>query len=129
MSKEKQIEEMAKALNEATFGVNTHTFADHLKPETINKVAEYLYNAGYRKQSAYDLKIGDKIYEVIEDSELKGGVGIFQLTVTEVGQNHIWVSAYNPPRDDFDVNYPISEIGKSIFFTREEAKESLKVAQ
>lgn len=48
--REKQIEEMAKALNEATFGVNTHTLADHLKPETINKVAEYLYNAGYRKQ-------------------------------------------------------------------------------
>jgi DNA-directed RNA polymerase subunit RPC12/RpoP len=51
MSKEKQIEEMAKALNEATFGVNKHTLADHLKPEIINKVAEYLYNAGYRKQS------------------------------------------------------------------------------
>ena len=50
MSKEKQIEEMARALNEATFGVNKHTLADHLKPETINKVAEYLYNASYRKQ-------------------------------------------------------------------------------
>jgi rubrerythrin len=50
MSKEK-IEEMVKALNEATFGVNTQTLADHLKPETINKVAEHLYNAGYRKQS------------------------------------------------------------------------------
>jgi hypothetical protein len=50
MSKEKQIEEMARELNTATFGVNVHTLADHLKPETINKVAEYLYNAGYRKQ-------------------------------------------------------------------------------
>lgn len=50
MSKEKQIDEMAKALNEETFGVNMQTLADHLKPETINKVAEYLYNAGYRKQ-------------------------------------------------------------------------------
>jgi hypothetical protein len=50
MSREKQIEEMARELNTATFGVNVHTLADHLKPETINKVAEYLYNAGYRKQ-------------------------------------------------------------------------------
>jgi hypothetical protein len=50
MSKEIQIEEMARELNTATFGVNVHTLADHLKPETINKVAEYLYNAGYRKQ-------------------------------------------------------------------------------
>ena len=50
MSKE-IIEEMARSLNEATFGVNVHTLADHLHPETINKVAEYLYNAGYHKQS------------------------------------------------------------------------------
>jgi hypothetical protein len=49
--REKQIEEMARSLNEATFGVNVHTLADHLHPETINKVAEYLYNAGYHKQS------------------------------------------------------------------------------
>ena len=119
MSREKQIGEMEK---------------DLLRAYAINKlytedVAEYLYNAGYRKQSAYDLKIRDKIYEVIEDSELKGGVGIFELTVTEVGQNNIWVSAYNPPRDDFDVYYPISEIGKSIFFTREEAEKALKVSR
>ena len=53
MQREKQIEEMARELNTATFGVNVHTLADHLKPETINKVAEYLYNAGYRKQSEW----------------------------------------------------------------------------
>ena len=59
---EKAVEEMAKALNEATFGVNTHTLADHLKPETINKVAEYLYNAGYRKQSEGEwLEIDDGV--------------------------------------------------------------------
>jgi rubrerythrin len=51
MSKEKMIEEMASSLNEATFGVNVQTLADHLYPETINRVAEYLYNVGYRKQS------------------------------------------------------------------------------
>lgn len=51
MSREKQIEEMARELNTATFGVNLHTLGDHLKPETTNKVAEYLYNVGYRKQS------------------------------------------------------------------------------
>lgn len=53
MSKEKQIDEMARSLNEATFGVNVHTLADHLHPETIHKVAEYLYNAGYRKQGEW----------------------------------------------------------------------------
>lgn len=49
-NREKQIEEMAITLNEATFGVNMQTLADHLRPETINKVAEYLYTADYRKQ-------------------------------------------------------------------------------
>ena len=53
MSKEKQIDEMARSLNEATFGVNVHTLADHLHPETIHKVAEYLYNAGYCKQGEW----------------------------------------------------------------------------
>jgi hypothetical protein len=54
---------MARELNTATFGVNVHTLADHLKPETINKVAEYLYNAGYRKQSEWisvDERLPDK---------------------------------------------------------------------
>jgi hypothetical protein len=51
MSREEQINELAKVLNEATFGVNVHTLADHLSLDTINKVAEFLYNAGYRKKS------------------------------------------------------------------------------
>ena len=53
MSKEKQIDEMARSLNETTFRVNVYTLADHLHPETIHKVAEYLYNAGYRKQGEW----------------------------------------------------------------------------
>lgn len=61
MSKEKQIDEMARSLNEATFGVNVHTLADHLHPETIHKVAEYLYNAGYRKQREVAMEIFDEI--------------------------------------------------------------------
>jgi hypothetical protein len=35
-----------KLLNEATFGVNVHTLADHLSRETIEKVAEYLMANG-----------------------------------------------------------------------------------
>lgn len=59
MSREEQISEMVKVLNEATFGVNEHTLADHLSPDIINKVAEFLYNAGYRKQSQ---DIGENIF-------------------------------------------------------------------
>jgi predicted metal-dependent TIM-barrel fold hydrolase len=42
MQTEKQKERLVELLNEATFGVNVHTLADHLSRETIDRVAEYL---------------------------------------------------------------------------------------
>ena len=42
MENEKQRERLVELLNEATFGVNVHTLADHLSRETIEKVADYL---------------------------------------------------------------------------------------
>ena len=42
MQTENQKERLVELLNEATFGVNVHTLADHLSRETIEKVAEYL---------------------------------------------------------------------------------------
>lgn len=42
MQTENQKERLVELLNEATFGVNTQTLADHLKKETIERVAEYL---------------------------------------------------------------------------------------
>jgi hypothetical protein len=46
MQTEKQRERLVKLLNEAKFGVNTQTLADHLKKETIERVAEYLMANG-----------------------------------------------------------------------------------
>ena len=43
---EKQKERLVELLNEATFGVNVHTLADHLSRETIERVAEYLMANG-----------------------------------------------------------------------------------
>jgi tyrosine-protein phosphatase YwqE len=42
MENENQRERLVELLNEATFGVNVHTLADHLSRETIDRVAEYL---------------------------------------------------------------------------------------
>jgi hypothetical protein len=42
MQTEKQRERLVELLNEATFGVNKHTLADHLHKETIERVADYL---------------------------------------------------------------------------------------
>ena len=42
MQTEKQRERLVELLNEATFGVNVHTLADHLSKDTIERVADYL---------------------------------------------------------------------------------------
>jgi hypothetical protein len=41
-----QKKRLVELLNEATFGVNVHTLADHLSRETIDRVAEYLMANG-----------------------------------------------------------------------------------
>ena len=62
MSKEKQIEEMASALN---FCKNTPIEECHSKVDCKHCLAEQLYNAGYRKQSEIAEEIfaeADKIF-------------------------------------------------------------------
>ena len=54
MEKNNTTQQMLQDLKDATFGVNTQTLADHLKPETIEKVAEFLVNGGWIKQSWID---------------------------------------------------------------------------
>ena len=68
-------------------------------------------------------KIGDKLYEVLEDDE--EGAFIEELTVTEVGTKAVFYSSYYPPQDDIRSHLPISEIGKTVFLTREEAEQAL----
>lgn len=67
--------------------------------------------------------VGDKIYEVLEsDSEYI----IEEHTVNEVATRRLFVSAYVNARDDIGNEIPYSEIGKTVFFTREEAEAALK---
>ena len=61
MQTEKQRERLVELLNEATFGVNVHTLADHLSRETIERVAEYLMA---NNVVVLPCKIGDKAYYV-----------------------------------------------------------------
>jgi hypothetical protein len=61
MQTEKQRERLVELLNEATFGVNTQTLADHLKKETIERVAEYLMA---NNVVVLPLKVGDQIYRL-----------------------------------------------------------------
>lgn len=61
MQTEKQRERLVELLNEATFGVNTQTLADHLKKETIERVADYLMS---NNVVVLPLKVGSTIYRL-----------------------------------------------------------------
>ena len=81
-------------------------------------IADYLISNGVIVPPC---KVGDKLYEVIDDEELF----ITELTVTEVGTKVVFYSGYVPPKDDIHYHIPIDEIGKTYFFTREEAEKAL----
>lgn len=45
--------------------------------------------------------------------------------MTAIGKDKLWVSGCVPPEDDAGCEVPFSEIGKSAFWSREEAEERL----
>jgi hypothetical protein len=76
MQTEKQRERLVELLNEATFGVNKHTLADHLHKETIERVADYLIA---NNVVVLPCKVGDKIFAV--SASLKT---IYECKVTHI---------------------------------------------
>ena len=70
------------------------------------------------------VKIGDSMYYVGED---EGRYIIEELTVAEVGVNHVFFSAFNPPEEeDYSENFPLEEIGEIFFLTREDAEDMVR---
>ena len=68
-------------------------------------------------------KIGDTVYCVCEDDE---GNFIQENKVTEVCTKGFWVSCYVPPENDMGLFESYEDIGKTIFFIKEEAEQKLK---
>ena len=65
MSKEKQIEEMAKVIDEFTDPLSSR---DIHKAECSEQFAKTLYNAGYRKQSEGEwISVEDRLPDAIDD--------------------------------------------------------------
>jgi hypothetical protein len=71
MSKEKQIEEMAKALMDAVNEKHGHI--------SMRVLAESIYNAGYRKQSA----VIDEFVERLKEQPIKCGLPMFGLSTKD----------------------------------------------
>ena len=129
MSEEKQIEEMARdifAPKVAIDGIDIAFAAVHGadKPDShFMRIAQHLYNAGYRKQSENTIelpcKVGDSIYRVV-----KGKVKENKIEKIEIDKNTISICF-----DWHGMGYECcvaSQIGKTVFLTREEAETKMK---
>ncbi|MBO5462208.1 MAG: hypothetical protein J6A49_02735 [Clostridia bacterium] len=68
-------------------------------------------------------KVGDTVYFVCEDDE---GDFISKNKVTDVCTQGFFVSCYDPPQDDMGGFEYYKEIGKTVFFTKEQAEQKLK---
>lgn len=80
------------------------------------KVAADVWND---RATEHPVTIGSKIYSIFDAD---GETHIEELTVTEVGIKRLFCSGFVPPKDDLSLEIPLDEIGKTYFFTREEAE-------
>ena len=125
---------LIELLNEATFGVNVHTLADHLKKETIEAVADYLIANGVIVPPC---KVGDTLWVNWENYNGKKEtrpVKVYALRFdTKKNSMRICVEG------DFEISsyggsythyyngtFAWNSVGKTVFLTREEAEQTLK---
>ena len=136
MSKEKQIEEMFNDVVEAEQRYHEYCLANichaceyYGDGECDNHIrAEYLYNAGYRKQSENVIelpcKIGETMYVV--SRYYTGSWEIFKCkvdSITMYGTN-TFISLISV-KGNFTFGENVSSINKSVFFAEEEAEKAL----
>lgn len=137
MSREKQIEEMAKDMCDCCRAaiIEKEYPCQNSVCEGVRKHAEALYNAGYRKQSEnvieFPCKVGDTIYLPWEWNDTSGVaiLTVERISITEAGRSirtdfwsddeDYWL-AYNCGVFWFD------DIGKVVFLTKEEAETKMK---
>ena len=127
MSKEKQIEEMAKVMC-AFYGTEMCYDCRYCCDCHIKQEAERLYNAGYRKQSENVIelpcKVGDKMYVIYKGIAYPVRVNAIRID-TKKNNHRICVSGTFHLYEDYDHNYkatfPFDSIGKSLYYTEKEA--------
>lgn len=121
MQTEKQRERLVELLNEATFGVNTQTLADHLKKEMIERVADYLMS---NNVVVLPCKVdgSQKVYYPVAKTSVIYETRVWALGVDEDGDMVINPIGYNAKA------FSMSglEFGKTVFLSREEAENALK---
>lgn len=120
MQTEKQRERLVELLNEAKFGVNKHTLADHLMSFAVEGIADYLMS---NNVVVLPMKLGQTCFatyssmvdvdECRVSSLTQKADGSFKIRLTNVRGK--WV---------FEITE--DEIGKKVFLSRAEAEAKLR---
>ncbi len=80
-------------------------------------------NQNKRQEQAPALRLGDKVWIIIEDEEEPNGYIIEENKVNEVGAKGLFVSTSFPPGDDFGSYILYEQIGKTVFFDKQGAEK------
>lgn len=127
MQTEKQRERLVELLNEATFGVNVHTLADHLSRETIDRVAEYLMA---NNVVVLPCKVGDTVYYINEYSDIylcKDTIYEAKVARMVITKNNEISLVIHIKDESGLTEYPnVKNFGKTVFLSREDAENVLK---
>lgn len=104
--KERLIELLQSAPTDEAGNRNVGAIADHLLANGV---------------IAPPCKVGDVLYYLADFGD---ELFIDEIRVTEVGTKRIFASAYKDDEDDIQDVYFYSDLGESLFFTREEAERA-----
>ena len=100
--------------------VLTDTNGDHLIAVSDLRTAIAIAAAETGEVHPMPCKIGDKVYTVFYDEEIERHI-VDELTVSEVGINGIFVSAFYFLADDFGDYLPYAELGEEWYLGKEDA--------
>jgi hypothetical protein len=122
MTEEKQIEEMAKAIDDIASNAYIENYDEAIAD--ADKIAEALYNAGYRKQSENTMelpcKLGDKVWCIYNYTNPKE----FRITTLTISENH-YAFVIEADKGIYKHYCDKDSAGKYVFFTKEEAENAL----
>ena len=131
MSREKQIEEMAKDIFEskvAIDGIDIAFAAVHganMKDSHFMRIAKALYNAGYRKQSENTVelpcKVGDTLYVISQMKDKRFLPFINEYEVTSISIKKKRIVIYHE-MDGYIKTFKEIDFGKTVFLSKAEAE-------
>lgn len=122
MQTKKQKERLVELLNEATFGVNVHTLADHLSRETIERVAEYLMA---NNVVVLPCKVGDTVYCIWKYSDFaKEDIPFIQESRVSGFVVEDYVTQIIP--ENYGEMIDLWHLLLDVAFTKEEAEKKLE---